>query len=276
MNIEEYNNKWEDLKMRNLHEEELYWDQRAEGFNKAVIGKNSGKRTEELIDFLREKGALDKNFTVLDIGSGPGAYSIAFSSLVKKVEAIDISPEMLSYARANLEKRKIDNVNLKLVSWEEADLKQMGWDKEFDLVFASMSPGINNMETLVKMSEASRGYCFMSSFARRKDRLLDGIREHVYGESTRRIWGNNIYYAYNILWKLGYFPEVIYKDHNRIREYELEDAVKIYSDHLQKPGEEDISGEVREYLEENFKDGIVLNESEVKIAWIFWESRRLT
>lgn len=275
MDIKDYNDKWEELKSRSLEEEELYWNQRAEGFNRAVIKESKEARTREVVEFLKNKGALAEDFTVLDIGSGPGAYSIAFSTLVKKIEAIDISPEMMAYARANIEKKRIKNVNLRLLSWEEVDIKDIGWAKKFDLVFASMSPGINNMETLLKMSEASRGYCFMSSFARRKDRLLDGIREYVYGEASNRNWDKKIYYAYNILWKLGYFPEIIYKDHNKTREYEFEDAVKIYSDHIQKPGEEDISDKVREYLRINFEDGRVVNKSEVKIAWIFWKAEQL-
>lgn len=271
MDTKDYNQKWEKLNSRSLEEEELYWDQRAEGFNRSVVKEADETRTRKLVDYFNSKGVLNKDSTILDIGCGPGAYSIAFSPLVKKIEAIDISPEMLAYARANLEMRNIENVNLSLLSWQEIDIEKLGWNKKFDLVFASMSPGINNMETLVKMSEASRGHCFMSSFASRKDKLLDGVRDYVYGENIRGKWGEKVYYAYNILWKAGYFPEITYSEHRRETEYELEDAIKRYTDHIQRPGQADITDKVREYFEVNFKDGKIVNSSEVRVAWIYWK-----
>ncbi len=271
MDIKDYNEKWERMKSRSLEEEELYWDQRAEGFNRSVVKEADESRTRKLVDYLKHKGVLKEESTILDIGCGPGAYSIAFSPLVKKIEAIDISPEMLAYARANLKKRNIGNVSLNQLSWQEIDIDKLGWNQKFDLVFASMSPGIDNMQTLLKMSEASRGHCFMSSFASREDKILDGVRDYVYGEKVRGKWGEKIYYVYNILWKSGYFPEITYVEHSRKTEYELEDAVKRYTDHIQRPGEADISDKVREYFQVNFKDRKIVNESEVRVAWIYWK-----
>lgn len=85
-----------------LHSENRsYWDKRAPSYT-GVIQKNLSDGwdavwAEALISHFPEKDDIK----VLDVGTGPGFYSIILASRGYAVTAVDFSPEMLAQAKEN-------------------------------------------------------------------------------------------------------------------------------------------------------------------------------
>ncbi len=59
----------------------------------------------------------------------------------------------------------VDNIRVIQDTWQDIHLDGEGLGDGFDLVFASMSPGVRDPETLQKMMTASNGFCYLSSFS---------------------------------------------------------------------------------------------------------------
>ncbi|BBB89656.1 MAG TPA: class I SAM-dependent methyltransferase [Methylomusa anaerophila] len=249
------------------------WDLRADDFNNRSNQSEDSKRREKVIEFLVSRDMLPAHGEILDIGCGPGKYSLAFAAQAKRVVGIDISPKMIQYARENAAEENRDNTCFKLMAWESLCLEEQGWSKKFDLVFASMCPGINSSDALLKMCEASRGSCFMSSFVQRSDELRDELHRAIYGSAPEHRWGKNLYYTVNILWLSGYYPEITYHDAEFEHLWPVEKAVEIYSRQLKSKNCTDVNREnqIAEYLHKKAVVGMIREKVQAKIAWIGWK-----
>jgi len=64
------------------------------------------KGTEEIIRRL----ALDANSTVIDLGSGTGAFALNAAKKCKTIYAVDISAAMIDYCRGQAEKEGLSNI----------------------------------------------------------------------------------------------------------------------------------------------------------------------
>ena len=82
---------------------------------------------------LIERLDLQEDYTVLEIGPGPGYFSVKVAKELKKGKLVlaDIQQEMLDYSRKRVEARKIQNVEYKLCNGHTLDFK----DKSFERVF---------------------------------------------------------------------------------------------------------------------------------------------
>jgi putative AdoMet-dependent methyltransferase len=77
------------------------------------------KGTEEVIRRL----ALDSTSTVIDLGSGTGAFALYAAKKCKTIYAVDISPAMINYCRQAAEKEGLTNITFcqgGLLSYEHA------------------------------------------------------------------------------------------------------------------------------------------------------------
>lgn len=276
MEVSIFERLWENTFSRDLATMKSSWDARAEDYNENVI-KKADKRKDDLnaVEFLISKDAIKKGDDVLDIGCGPGKYSMKFAEIANTVTAVDISPNMLKYAKENVENAGFNNVTFKNTPWQTFDVKEAGWDKKFDLVFASMTPAINCKESLVKMIQASKKYCFMSGFVYRNSKISDELSKQEFGQGYRgkKKAGESIYCAFNILWNMGFCPEIIYKDTVWENEWALDKVIEDYTSDFCKTGYVDKESEekVKKYLESISEDGKVKDVTRSKIAWILWE-----
>lgn len=255
---------WRESSNMNLSATKDVWDLRAKEFN----GKDKNARMDEVIEFLLSKNIVNKSSEILDIGCGPGKYSVEFSKKSKYVTGIDISPNMIKYARENAEKLNIRNISFDAVPWQHIDLNQRAWNNRFDLVFASMSPAIDSKDTLVKMNEASKGYCFLSGFVTREDEVRDTINRLSSKGKYINNWGIKMYCAFNILWQLGIYPEIYYRDVQWENKRRLEDAINVYTVHIKE--EPQIVYDIKNYLNSISKDGIIVENTKAKIGWMIW------
>lgn len=252
---------------------EDFWNSRALTFNENVVSKE--KMTEIMIGGLKEKGMMNHGSRVLDIGCGPGTHAIPMARKVSQVTAIDIAQNMLDHLDCRAGELELDNIVTQKVNWVDIDLAQMQWEKAFDLVFASMSPAIHNYETLKKMCDASRGWCYLSAWVRREnkieDALLDVIRKK---DEDSGILEGKIYYVFNILWNLGYHPEVTYTERKWSGVQDVEEALESYTKKLMilnKLTEEDHQ-KIKKRLYEFEKNGKVEEESNAIVGTVIWKT----
>lgn len=87
--------------------------------------------TEELVELVLErmKHYPDKSMRVLDLGTGSGCMPIALAShgaCVAHIDAIDISPDALTIARANVERHGLSEI----ITLIEADILSWRIDRE--------------------------------------------------------------------------------------------------------------------------------------------------
>jgi putative AdoMet-dependent methyltransferase len=68
--------------------------------------RDYAKGTEEIIRRL----GIDSNTTVIDFGSGTGAFTLHAAKKIKTIYAVDISEAMLDYCRQQAEKEGLNNI----------------------------------------------------------------------------------------------------------------------------------------------------------------------
>lgn len=264
MNFEEI---WiEKKKQSNLKETQRFWDDRASEFNE--IGKKQ-MDDNPVLQLLKSKGTIFPGARVLDIGCGAGRYSKAFLEIGCEVVGIDISPNMIDFTKENTASLNTDHFTFKVLPWEQADLADEGWEGYFDLVFASMSPAISGPDEVRKMIQASKGYCFMSSHLIKEDKIGNELRVVLNKENRAADYRNTLYYAFNILWEQGYFPEFRHSENQRETVWELEKAANYYV-HMLRATDEETKQVIRDYLNKKSESGQIKDVNYSKNGQLLW------
>lgn len=155
-------------------------------------------------------------------------------------------------------------------TWEEVDLKQEDLLGRFDLVFASMSPGINSHETIQKALDCSKEYFYCSSFAgRRESDMQKKLWQAIFGENLPP-WPGQIIFVLNLLYTLDLqlFFEV-WEERSRM-ELTVAEAVdnfleefRIYGKELSYPREK-----VEDFVNTNALDGLLRQENLTRLGQI--------
>ena len=110
-----------------------YWDKRANDF--------SLMRKSNDYDFGRKvyaalSSVLNPDSTILDIGAGPGSFTIPFAQHIQSVTAIEPSKGMVAVLKENAKELNVENINI--IEELVQDLPQDGSpDFRFDLVTIS-------------------------------------------------------------------------------------------------------------------------------------------
>lgn len=238
----------------------IHWNQRAQNYDGNTASASGSKRVQAALNFLQAYGIFKERMRILDIGCGPGSFTAFFAELGHDVVALDPAEEMLRILQKKIEgqphlKERITPV---LADWVPLSLEEYGWNGYFDLVFASMTPGIHNPATLNKAIEASSKYVYVSQFA--------GPRKHV---SVNDLWlhlqgspyfkpGQDLLLPLVWLYTNGYRPVVDYSQWERDELLQPTEAVTEISTALSARMHIDKKAElvIREYVAANTdKDG---------------------
>lgn len=269
MNFEE---RWIAKKKRtDLNETQQFWDNRAVEFNE--MGKRQ-MDDDPVITLLKSKGAIFPGARVLDVGCGAGRYSKAFLEMGCEVVGIDISPNMIDFSKDNTASLNADHFTFKVLPWEQADLAAEGWEGYFDLVFASMSPAISGPEEVRKMIQASKGYCFMSSHLIKEDKIGAELRAVLNQENRAADYRNTLYYAFNMLWEMGCFPEFRHRENQRVKVWDVEKAANYY-EHMLRATDEETKQAIRDYLDKKSDNGQIEDVNYSKNGQLLWSVESL-
>ena len=140
-------------------------------------------------------------------------------------------------------------------------------EKEFDLVFASMTPAITTIEHIKRMCLISKKYCLMERFVYDKDPIREEIEEML-GRKLNKLPSNHKEYTYgvwNIVWNLGHFPEIYYDKYI----YEVEKTVTDYMEQIVCTDEE--KNKIIKFLKGKEKNGKIISKEYLIKAIILWD-----
>lgn len=251
-----------------------HWDRRADSFNRQKETPGSAERRLELSQKIIDLCSLSPQSRMLDIGCGSGHYSLTFADKIGRVDGFDISPGMIEYARINARNSILaDKVEFRVLDWSRADLPALGWVKAFDLVLASRTPAVCDHKTLVKMMEASKDYCIMISMADQESAVSSALKKEITRAAETIRGGRSAYCAFNLLWLMGYYPEISYLEQKWDDDLTLDEAAMLQFRHFEQGGP--LSKREKELivrqLEEIAVDGLVHDSVEAHIALLAWK-----
>lgn len=251
-----------------------FWNGRAPSFQ-AHKEKVNVRRRRDFVDWVAGKCRLDHAARVLDLGCGTGHYALLWSRWAAEVQAFDLSPKMIELARANAARSGI-KIDFSVLDWRRAEPARLGWHKRFDLSFACRTPAICDRPTLEKMLAVTKGFGVLVGLAEQKSALKDELNEIIERDRESFQAARSVYSAFNLLWLMGYLPEVSYFKQHWTESLTLEEALALQNRYLEQAGPltEDESRVLRNFLESKLTGGIITEEVEAVSAVIIWPMER--
>jgi len=262
---------------RSEEESIAHWSRRATRFARQTGGPKDGGGYRHVLRFLESEGALKPGFSVLDIGAGTGNLALPMARLGARVTALEPAEKMREIMERRAADEGVTGIDILAAAWQDVDVVRDGMQGGFDLVVASMTPGIREPEDLHKMLAASRGYCYYSAYSGER---WDAVQKDLWRVffDGEELSGNpwDIIYPFNYLYASGYRPVLRFVFESRVREGPPEDAVdelcEFFWQYL------DITDEVRrtiaEYIRERSTGGVFRRENTVCRGMMIWRPDR--
>lgn len=249
-----------------------FWNKRSGNYANNIEKDNRKKRTDEILELLEESGFTPESSRVLDIGCGPGTLTLPLSKLGAEVTALDISSGMLDRLKDAVKKESLP-VDIIECSWWTADIDELGFRNEFDLVIASMTPGVKDIESFDKMMDCSKNLCYYSNFLRREeDRAYRDIRSSILGENSANNM-NGIVFPFMYLYISGYRPLIRVNYSKWDEKTDWREAADQAIDFIGRGRDfdDETKEKIRDYYKNASVDGIYHSESDVYTGMMTWE-----
>jgi len=218
--------------------------------------------------------------TVLDMGCGPGRITVPVAQRVSSVTAADSAESMLAYCKENVKKANLSNVDPVFLDFNDAVVGDN--INKHDVVICSRSADLQDLQKLSSLAERIAAIVIWAnapSIPELLEKLFAGTgrdnKRPRSGQRDRRV-GYNLFY--NIVYDLGYEPNVQVVDDGFTRQYSSRE--EAYSD-LSVLGEFDLDKtdvfhqNVDRFLTEN-TDGGYTFLLETRSAVIWWDVSRKT
>lgn len=255
-------------------EEEMVdnWNRRAQWFARRTGDDRGRKRRKIVFDILEREGALGPGLKVLDIGAGPGNYAIPMARICEQVTAFEPADEMVKILKERAGAEQVENITIIQRTWQDVRLEEDGLAGQFDLVFASMTPGVQDPETLQKMISASRKFCYLSGFSgRRWGKPHRDLWQRFFDEDMGESPGD-IIYPFGLLYAMGYRPNLSFFTKQQVQEQPVQETVDNLTRFLGTYM--DITPEVKQVIEEYVKEraegGIFRQETKACHGMMLW------
>lgn len=249
-----------------------FWNKRSVNYANNIEKENRKKRTDEILEFLKESGFNPEGSRVLDIGCGPGTLSLPLSKLGAEVTALDISSGMLNRLKDAVKEESL-SIDIIECSWWTADIDLLGFRNEYDLVIASMTPAIRDIEDFDTMMACSKNLCYYSNFLRRdEDRAYREIRSSILGEKSENTM-NGIIYPFMYLYLSGYSPSLKISHSKWKEELTWKEAADRAIEFIGRGRDFDneIKKRIMDYYKNASPDGIYRSESDVYTGMMVWK-----
>jgi SAM-dependent methyltransferase len=248
------------------------WNRMAADFAERTADARSGRKRLKTIAWLTEQGALTPGSRVLDIGAGPGNWTVLLAQTAAHVTALEPAEAMADLLQQRIEQDGITNVSVDQRTWQAVSLDEEGWTGGFDLVFASMTPGIDGPASLRKMIAASRGHCYLSAFSGRGWQQWYGdLWRNVFNEAPDGHPGD-IIHPFNMVYAMGYRPNVQFNFWQRESTLSREKAMEDFLTHLEAYTEltDDIRSTVAGFVDAHCRDGVFSQQRNACQGMMVW------
>ncbi len=119
--------------MNLLEEIQYYWNYRYTGYSKVNQKELEGIQRERWKNQLKRLLPANQQHNVLDIGTGPGFFTIILEELgYNSITGLDVSEKMLEVAKGNIQKYGKENSRIQLL---QMDAQNLEFDPEsFDII----------------------------------------------------------------------------------------------------------------------------------------------
>jgi SAM-dependent methyltransferase len=184
-----------------------------------------------------------KTATVLDIGAGPGRFTLALAPRVAEVVAVDPSKAMASLLGRAVRQAALDNVSAVVGRWEEVDVAPA------DVVLCSyVLPLIDDASAfLAKLDAHCRAHAFVYLSALSPDAFSEPLWRHFHGKPRQS--GPTYFDAVAVLAELGITAGVeVVEVRVRTRYKSVAAAARSYREGLLLPDTADVRKELRGLL----------------------------
>jgi SAM-dependent methyltransferase len=232
----DWNEAWRVARASATRKDSQAWDQRAPSF-----ARHAGRSA--YVEAMLELLDLDPDWTLLDVGCGPGTLALPLAHRVRSVTALDFSPRMLDLLRERCAAQDVRNVVPVLGAWED-DWAALGLDR-FDVALASRSLNVSDLRgALLKLHGVARRQAVITA------PVGDGPMDRRVFEAAGRTFvpGPDYRYVYNMLRQLGLSPEVSFIPVTDARRYaSLDEAVEGLAWMLTDPAPHELAC-LREWL----------------------------
>ncbi|NUU61211.1 methyltransferase domain-containing protein [Paenibacillus agri] len=240
------------------------FDHKAKTFNEQSFSEEGRKRTKRIMNWLEGQGVQFENASVLDIGAASGVFSVPFAERGAHVTAVETSPPQVELLKENISKFAEDQVKIVPEPFENIDVQTRGWNEAFDLVFVSMCPVIHNWDSVEKILQCARKFCYISMPASPPEHsLVNEIWPLVTGQPfhTKHM---EMGYLLHLLYLKGYAYESLItremKTTEVTREAALQEALTWLRNH-RLPVDERNRNIIADYLEQAYPSGkVVIHE----------------
>ena len=241
-----------------------FWDKRARRF--ATRMPVSTATTDPFFKRLRK--ATGRRSNVIDVGSGPGRFTLALAPHVAQVTAVDPSGGMLDICRRQARKLGLDNVTCVHGRWEEVDVPPA--DLAFSSYVVTLVADAPRFLAKLDASATERAFLYLGAYT--ADAIMDPLWRHFHGSPRKP--GATYLDALDVLREMGLKPEVeVVEVPTRGRFKSVADAAKDYRDQLCLPDTPEVRKELRGLLQHWFirrGDALAVPLKTVPAAVISW------
>src|SRR5947209_16821083 len=220
-----------------------FWDQRARRFARGPMASAAG---DPLLARLRR--IIRPGWSLLDVGSGPGRFSLALAPRAGHVTAVDPSPRLLRILRRRAREAGVTNIRTVEGRWQDQDLA--AYDLTADVALcAHVLPLIADAAPfLAKLDAAARRRVVLYLGAFAADAIADPFWRYFHGSPRRP--GPSYLDAMAVMEEIGIQPEVeVVEIATRSRYETLGDAVDSYRDALVLPNTAAVRRDLARLLE---------------------------
>lgn len=131
-------------------------------YGSVLYPKNKSEEEEEqaFIELNRLMRFLTGNSVVLDIGAGTGRVALSLAKNVKKVTVLEPARISMKLMQERAEHEHVSNLKFVNEVWSDFQPQE-----KYDLVYSTWCPAVRDPVALMKMHQASRGYCALEMVA---------------------------------------------------------------------------------------------------------------
>lgn len=201
------------------------WDSKgAADWDKKACSFAQRHNQSPYVTLLLSRLPLEKSYSVLDIGCGPGTLALPLAHQVASVTALDYSAKMIELMITQAETQGLTNLHGIQCSWED------NWEKHgiepADLVIASRSMNLDDLGMAIdKLARYARKYVFIT------DRIAPSPFDPEVFQAIGRDFnsGPDYIFTLNILYTKNIHPNVeILQLANSVTYKDMNEALESY------------------------------------------------
>ena len=243
---------------------ERYWNVCAAQYARDV--ESEAPLYRQVIDRLVREGRLRPTDNVLDIGCGPGTFTIPIAYCSRHVVGLDSAAGMIAELASKASMRRLANVEGLPGKWEDFQAC------DFDLVVSALSPAVCDAEALLKMEKASkRDCCYVTASPGDEMRTRNELWEMVVGD-YRPSHAYDVKYALNVLMENGARPDLKHVSAAIEMTVDAEVAISNYQTYFEifTQMNDEKKGIIKDYIDDRSEDGLLHRKVKKALAVVTW------